>query len=136
MGKRSKLWYILPLFFGLGGGTTAWFMLKFGILVKKESGKFFSFTDFPFRLWVLGVIVSVIFWTLQIVEFGLAQRAVMNFVGSGVTGDDNAQDAGKVEKNADGPGLGHSGSEFIADVLWSPKQNEIAGGLQECVNER
>lgn len=75
MGKRSKLWYILPLFFGLGGGTTAWFMLKFGILVKKESGKFFSFTDFPFRLWVLGVIVSVIFWTLQIVEFGLAQRA-------------------------------------------------------------
>ncbi len=65
---RSKLWYILPIFFGIAGGIGAWIMLRVGFLVKKDN------TDFPFKLLVLGLIVSGITWTIQVVWFGLEQR--------------------------------------------------------------
>lgn len=68
MGKRSRLWYALPILFGLPISLGFYVGWRFGFILKKDR------SDFPLKFLILGAVVSGITWTLQIVEFGLLQR--------------------------------------------------------------
>lgn len=70
MGKRSRLWYAIPILFGLPVAIGFFFFWHFGIIFKKDR------SDFPLKFLILGAIISGITWTLKVVEIGLVQRFV------------------------------------------------------------
>lgn len=72
MGKRSRLWYAIPILFGLPVAIGFFIAWKVGFILKKDT------SDFPLKFLILGAIISGVTWTFQIVEFGLVQRAQQN----------------------------------------------------------
>ena len=72
MAQRSKLWYAIPIIFGLPMSFGFFIAWKVGFILKKDT------SDFPLKFLILGAVVSGITLTLRIVEFGLAQRMAQN----------------------------------------------------------
>jgi hypothetical protein len=71
MAKRSRLWYAIPILFGLPASFGFFIAWKVGFILKKDT------SDFPLKFLILGAVVSGITWTLQIIEFSLAQRDII-----------------------------------------------------------
>jgi len=70
MGKRSRLWYAIPILFGLPVAIGFFIAWKVGFILKKDT------SDFPLKFLILGAVISGITWTLKVVEIGLVQRFV------------------------------------------------------------